>query len=83
MEIVRISENEGVDLVSKRKDSKVLLGSVAEGVAILSKIPVLIISETNVFDRILHFHHFLESKVPEILINLCGIARRVYILRSF
>lgn len=59
---------------------KILLGSVAETVSRMSKIPVLIIKDgIDVFKRILYVHYPLDSEMPKILYSLGDVSEKVYI----
>ncbi len=83
-EIVRVAECERVDVVMLghrgRSLKNVLLGSVAEEVARISRIPVFVVKDgMDVFRRILYVHYPLESDIPKILYNLCKVSERIYI----
>ncbi len=72
-EIVKIAESENANLIAMGHRGrsflkKILLGSVAEGVVRLSKIPVLVVKGgIDVFRRILYVHYPLKSDPPELL----------------
>ncbi len=56
-EIVKIAEKENANMIAvgtrgRSRIKKILLGSVAEGVVRLSKIPVLVVKNRRVFDNI-------------------------------
>ena len=83
-EIARVAEEENADVISigsrGRSLRKILLGSVAEGIARISKIPVLTVKNgINVFDRVLYVHYPLDSKVPDILYDLGRVAEKIYV----
>ncbi len=64
-EIVRIAKEENADMIAvgtrgRSKIKTILLGSVAESVVRLSEIPVLVVKNRRVFDRILYVHYPLN-----------------------
>ncbi len=83
-EIARVAEEENADVIfmgSRGKSlRKILLGSVAEGIVKISKVPVLTVKNgINVFDRVLYVHYPLDSKVPDILYDLGKVAEKIYV----
>jgi len=75
-EIIRVAEKEDANLIAMGHRGrsflkKVLLGSVAEGVVKLSKVPVLVVKGgIDVFRRVLYVHYPLESDPSEFLKNI-------------
>ncbi len=75
-EIVRVAEGENADLIAMGHRGrsflkKVLLGSTAEGVVRLSKVPVLVVKGgIDIFRKVLYVHYPLESEVPDLLKKL-------------
>ncbi len=75
-EIVRVAESEGANIIAMGHRGrsflkKVLLGSVAEGVVKLSKVPVLVVKDgIEIFKTILYVHYPLESDPPKFLKDL-------------
>ncbi len=64
-EIVKIAKEEKADMIAvgtrgRSKIKRILLGSVAEGVVRLSDIPVLVVKNRRMFDRILYVHYPLN-----------------------
>ncbi len=64
-EIVKIAEKENANMIAvgtrgRSKIKTILLGSVAESVVRLSKIPVLVVKNRRVFDSILYVHYPLN-----------------------
>lgn len=83
-EIVRIAEDENADLILMgrrgRSLKKILLGSVAENVSRMSKVPVLVVKDgIDVFKRILYVHYPLDSEIPKILYSLGRVSEKVYV----
>ncbi len=72
-EIVKVANSEKADLIAMGHRGrsflkKILLGSVAEGVVKLSKIPVLVVKGgIDVFRKVIYVHYPLESDVPQFL----------------
>ncbi|ADB58758.1 universal stress protein [Archaeoglobus profundus] len=84
-EIMRVAEKEKADVImmghrGRGALKKILLGSVAEGVAKISRIPVLVVKEgIELFKRVLYVPYPLDSKIPKVLLDVGKVADIVYV----
>ncbi len=81
-EITNIANIEKADLIvvgarGRSKIKRVLFGSVAEGVVRLSKIPVLVVKNRKMFDKILYVHYPLDydENLVELLNKIMSLSK--------